>query len=155
MFDGTDLSLAYGGASYEPLPSQQALPQQMQMPAAQPPPPPPMELPQSTMSHSQAPDVSYAPPLAMYAQQPTQQYVPVAPPQDSLWDRISQKKVDVLKLFLLALVVLLGVSMDRVVTHYLTTYIGKAFLSDLQELVVRMSYPIIILVVIWLIKALA
>ena len=154
MFDGTDLSLAYGGASYEPLPSQQApmMPQQV----APPPPPPPIEMHQSTMSHAQPPDVSYAPPIAMYAQQPMQQqYAPAAPPQDSLWDRISQKKVDVMKLFVLSLVVLLGVSMDRVATHYLSTYVGKAFLTDMQELLVRLSYPIIILVIIWLIKALA
>jgi hypothetical protein len=144
MFDGTDLSLAYG-AVYEP---------QMPQMSTPPPPPPPvtppsMEIPAATMPHVQPPEVQYAPPPAMFQKQ-----VPHPVPQDSMWEKISQKKVDVLKLFILAMVVLLGISMDRVATHYLTTYVGKAFLSETHEFLVRLSYPVIVLVILWLIKAL-
>jgi hypothetical protein len=145
MFDGTDLSLAYGGSVYDPSP----MPQVAQVAPPPPPPMPTMEVPKSTVSHAQPPDIIYNPPSAMYAQQPM-----ATVPQDSFWDKISNRKMDVLKLFILAMVVLLGISMDRVATHYLTTYVGKAFLSETQEFLVRLSYPVIVLLVIWFIKAL-
>jgi hypothetical protein len=147
MFDGTDLSLAYG-AVYEPA---------FVPPPAAPPVPqnPSLDVPKATAPHAQPPEVPYTPPAAMYTQQTPQAPANLLPPQDSFWDRLSQKKVDVTKLFVLAMVVLLGISMDRVATHYLTSYVGKAFLSDTQEFLVRLSYPVIVIVVLWLIKALA
>lgn len=138
MFDGTDLSVAFGASAYEA------------PPPITPPPPPPIQIPE-VISHAQPPDIPYNPPAAMYMQQ---QNTMVAPPQDSFWDKLSHKKVDVLKLFILAMVVLLGISMDRIATHYLTNYVGKAFLTETQEFLVRLSYPVIVLLVIWIIKAL-
>jgi hypothetical protein len=144
MFEGTDLSAAYG-SMYD-------------APAAMPPPPPIVqkaEAPKAPaiVSHAQAPDVSYAPPPAMFAQQSAA--AAPALPQDSFWDRLGAKKWEVMKLFVFALVVLLGIAMDRVANHYLTTYIGAAFLTSTQELLVRLSYPLIIILVLWTIKALA
>lgn len=136
MFDGTDLSVAFGASAYEP----------------SPPPPPPVQVMPDMASHAQPPEIPYNPPAAMYVQQ--QPVAMVAPPQDSFWDKVSQKKVDVLKLFILAMVVLLGISMDRIATHYLTNYVGKAFLTETQEFLVRLSYPVVVLLVIWIIKAL-
>lgn len=90
----------------------------------------------------------------MYIQQQATPAAAMVPPRESFWDRMAYKKNDVLKLFMLALVVLLGVSMDRTVTHYLTHYVGKAFLTETQEFLVRLSYPVMVLLVIWFIKAL-
>lgn len=142
MFDGTDLSLAFGGNAYEP-------------PAPSPPPPLPVAVPEvpqppPIISHAQPPDIQYNPPAAMYMSQ--QQAM--MPPQDSFWDKIAQKRLDVLKLFILAMVVLLGISMDRIATHYMNNYVGKAFLTETQEFLVRLSYPVIVILVIWIIKAL-
>ena len=165
MFDGTDLNLAYGppsamgndqGAAFpvqpppqqsnaapvieQMAPSPQPAPQQMQAPQ-----PPPVA------------EMQYipTPPPAMFMQQmPVQSTSPsLQPPEDTLWDRISQKKLDVLKLFVLALVVLLGISMDRLMSFYISNYVSSSVLSDFQEFLVRLSYPIIVLVVLWLIKA--
>lgn len=146
MFDGTDLSVAFGGNAYEP-------------PAPSPPPPLPVaappEIPQPppVVSHSQPPDIQYNPPVAMYMNQ-HQAAAAMMPPQESFWDKIAQKRLDVLKLFILAMVVLLGISMDRIATHYLNNYVGKAFLTETQEFLVRLSYPIIVILIIWIIKAL-
>lgn len=150
MFDGTDLSLAYGGSVYEP-------PMMSSPVSVGPSAPPVIEPPvitKATASHAQIPDVPYNPPVAMYAQQSPAGQATMMPVQDSFWDKISNKKMDVLKLFILSMVVLLGISMDKVATHYMSNYIGKAFLSETQEFLVRLSYPVIILVVIWFIKAL-
>lgn len=148
MFDGTDLSLAYGSSAYDPAPPMSS--PVSSLPSAPPPQAPSMDIPKATASHAQAPDMMYAPPMAMYAQQPMAM---VQAPQDSFWDKVSSRKMDVLKLFILAMVVLLGISMDRVATHYLTTYVGKAFLSETQEFLVRLSYPVVVLVLLWFIKA--
>lgn len=148
MFDGTDLSLAYG-SSYDAAPQFQGLPPQV---PAQAPPMEPMQS-KATASHAVPPDQAYAPPPAMYAQQPAAA-VP-APPSESFWERLGNKKWEVVKLIVLALVVLLGISMDRVATHYLTNYIGRAFLTDTQEFLIRIGYPVVIILVLWIIKAMA
>lgn len=152
MFDGTDLSLAYGSGVYDPSPAYgSSIVSNVPPTASVTPPVPTVDVPKATASHAQPPDVIYAPPMAMYAQQ--QPTAAALVPQDSFWDKVSSRKMDVLKLFILAMVVLLGISMDRVATHYLTTYVGKAFLSETQEFLVRLSYPVIVLIVLWFIKA--
>jgi hypothetical protein len=149
MFDGTDLSLAYGSASFDQMslssdmqhPSMPQKPSVQAQPSPPPPPPPP-------------PEVMYNPPPQIFMQQQSPQ-LPVHPPasDDTLWNRISQKKFDVLKLFVLSLVVLLGIALDRLATHYMSTYISGSLLSDVQEFMVRLSYPVIVLIVLWIIKA--
>lgn len=164
MFDGTDLSLAYGAPS-----SSFGSDAMMMTMDAPPPPPVPPAPPASTTPTPppvQQPDIVYnpaPPPPAMFMQQQAPMYsahspasAPAQIPQqseDTIWDRISQRKLDVLKLFILALVILLGISIDKVATHYIITYINNSVLTNIQELLVRVSYPIIVLIILWLIKA--
>lgn len=152
MFDGTDLSLAYG-ANYDPMMMPQAAPQGPPPPMVSSSQPPVMEpvVSKAAMSHATQPEQGYAPPPAMYAKQPAV----IMPPTESFWERMGNKKVEVIKLVVLALVVLLGISMDRVTSHYLANYIGKSFLTDTQEFLVRLSYPITIILALWVIKAMA
>ncbi len=148
MFEGTDLSMAYG-SMYEPAmkPIAPVIPQ----------PPPPMvaqpEVPPATASHAQPPDVPYQPPMAMFAQQsPAAKPAPMTV-DDSMWNRLAAKKWEVVKLLVLSFVVLLGISLDRVCSHYLTNYLSKAFLSEGQEFLVRLGYPVMVLLVLWIMKA--
>lgn len=143
MYDmGTDLSMAYNSVYEQPSPPPQQL--------MQPPPPMDLPLPKNTSSHQTPPDVVYNPPAAMYSQQTA------APPvmmRDSFWDKLGRRKLEVLKLVILSFVVLLGISMNELFKHYLTNYITKAFLSETQEFIVRLSYPIGVILVLWIIKA--
>ena len=148
MFDGTDLSMAYG-SMYEmpPAPPQMAVNTNIPHTADIP-------LPKATASHAMAPQAEqqYSPPSAMYSQQ---QAARMPPPSDNFWDKLVSKKWDVVKLVCLSMVVLLAISMDKVVTHYLTSYISKAYLSDNQELLARLGYPVAVLLTLWIIKAAA
>lgn len=147
MFDGTDLSVAYGsynsadtGAFQQQHQQQHQLPQQ--------------DLPKATASHAMPPEPVYAPPPAMYAQQsPSTKPAGYLPPSDGFWDRVALKKWEVFKFFLMSLIVVLALSLDNVATHYMTTYIGKSFLTETQELLVRLSYPVGTILLIWLLKA--
>jgi len=159
MFDGADLSAVYGTPSYDqPMMQQQmgAVPiaqptQQPQQLGANPHVADANAYGQSTTSHATPPDVSYAPPNAMYAQKLPQPKSYAA--DDSFWDKIGNKKMEVIKMFILSLVVVLGLSLDRVAGHYLDNYISKAILTNLQEVLVRVSYPVGIILVIWIVKA--
>lgn len=127
MFDGSDLSLAYG--SYE-----------QQVPSQPPPPPPPQV---------QQPLPPPPPQEAMYFQQqpqPQPQYT------ESYFERLMSKRYDVLKVVSFALIIVFAISIDRVTTFYITQYIGTAVLTSTQEVLVRLSYPLIILAIIWLVK---
>jgi hypothetical protein len=73
--------------------------------------------------------------------------------QLSFWDKIGNKKMEVLKVFILSLVIVLGISIDHISKHYLDNYISKSFLTETQEFLVRLSYPLIVILVIWIIKA--
>lgn len=150
MFEGSDLSLVYGE------PSMEAPMYQPQMPSQGPAyPPPPMVQqvskppPKQMVSVQQPGDVPYQPPEAMYAQQPK-----TAPPAgDSFFDRVSTKRYEVFKVIAFALIILFAISMDRVCTFYLTQYITQSILTTTQEFMVRASYPVAVLLVIWIIKA--
>lgn len=145
MFEGTDLNSAYG------MDMQQNY--QMSPPAPQFPPAPEMTQqgkPVRQMVNTQQPgEVPYQPPPVMFAKEPDLQKAS----SNSFWDRISEKRLEVLKIFMLSLIVLLAISMDHVFVHYLTTYISNSLLTYTQELLVRASYPIAILLVIWFLKA--
>lgn len=178
MFEGTDLSLAFGGTNgggwggmngggmsgmsgggggglFE-TPTPSGMMQTPSGPKLLPTPPPPapmpdLTIPQSTASHSNMPDSVYDPPEQMYAQQsPTKKY---KLPTNNFWDRMGSKKLEVAKLVIFALVILLAISLDRFVTHYLTQYFGQSFLTETQELLVRLAYPLIIILTIWILKA--
>jgi hypothetical protein len=145
MFDSTDLSAAYGSMYEQPQAMMQQAPPQIPHTADLP-------LPKSSTPHATPPDQPYNPPSAMYANQGPKAPAP-APPSDNFWDKLVSKKWDVVKLFVLSLVVLLGISMDKVATFYLNAFVSKAFLSETHEFLVRLSYPIVVLLVLWIIKA--
>lgn len=110
-------------------------------------------------SHATPPEVAYYPPNAMYARggggngngAGAGGYRGVG--GDSMWDKLSSKKYDVLKLVVLSLVILLAMSSDRVVNFYLMKYINGGIFTTVQEFLVRLSYPLVVLVILWLIKA--
>lgn len=174
MFDGTDLSVAYG-SSYDSgmgmgmstgtgmgtgmgmgsgggggggisNPHQSMM--QNPSPMSESP-----SIPKSTASHQMPPDPPYNPPEVMYAKQTSM------PPQqpmyynETFWDRLANKKWEVFKLFIMALIVMLGLSLHSVANHYLDKYIGGAFLTELQEVAVRVAYPVAIVLFIWIVKA--
>jgi hypothetical protein len=146
--DGTDLSMAYA-SMYEPEPT-----------FARPAPPPQipvLDVPKATAPHAQPPEVAYTPPNAMYAQQSprAEPQAPALVAEPSFMDRLANKKADVMKLVALALVVLLGIASDRMISHYLSGYISKSFLTDMQELLVRLAYPVGVIIVLWILKTIA
>ena len=146
MFEGTSLDMAYGSIYEQSTPVQQMAP----------PPPPPtpamdLPLPKSTSSHQTPPDVSYSNPNAMYAQQGGKPVTAMY--REGFIDKLGRKKWEVVKLIILSLVILLGISLDKVANHYLTAYISKSFLTDTQEFLVRIGYPVTIVLLLWIIKA--
>ena len=72
----------------------------------------------------------------------------------NFFDRMSAKRSEVVKLALFSLVIVLGISIDRMLTYYLSKYIGENILTDFQELLLRLSYPITIFLLLWIFKAL-
>ena len=72
----------------------------------------------------------------------------------NFFDRMSGKRSEVVKLALFSLVIVLGISIDRMLTYYLSKYIGENILTDFQELLLRLSYPITIFLLLWIFKAL-
>tara|TARA_B000000477_G_scaffold124441_1_gene132093 strand:- start:5311 stop:5763 length:453 start_codon:yes stop_codon:yes gene_type:complete len=72
----------------------------------------------------------------------------------SFWDRLNLKRPEVIKLAMFSLVILLAISLDRVGTFYITKYITENVLTETQELLLRLSYPVIIFLILWFLKAL-
>jgi hypothetical protein len=68
-------------------------------------------------------------------------------------DRMNLKKNEVIKLALFSLVIVLGISIDRMLTYYVSKYINDNILTDFQELLLRLSYPITIFLLLWIFKA--
>jgi hypothetical protein len=160
MFDGTDLSSAYGSSLLEP--QSMPTPPSVQMSSDPVPPIPPSHAPQQAQqaqliapgaaSHATPPAVSYNPPAVMYATEPEMRSHRF---QESFWDKLASKKWDVVKLVILSLVVLLAMSVDRVGNFYLLKYVDSSLLSPTQEFLVRLSYPVIVLLLLWIIKAMS
>lgn len=72
----------------------------------------------------------------------------------SFWDRMAIKRPEVIKLGVFALVIVLAISLERIGTHYLTRYLSDNIFTDLQDLMLRFSYPIGIFLLIWIVKSL-
>ena len=68
-------------------------------------------------------------------------------------DRMNLKKTEVIKLALFSLVIVLGISIDSMLTYYVSKYINDNILTDFQELLLRLSYPITIFLLLWIFKA--
>jgi hypothetical protein len=75
-------------------------------------------------------------------------------PEYSFWDRMALSRNDVFKLALLALVIVLGISIERIGNHYINQYLSDNILSSIQEFIIRVSYPIMIFIFLWIIKSL-
>lgn len=82
-----------------------------------------------------------------------QEYVPQRVPQYSFWDRMAIKRSEVIKLAIFSLVIVLGIALDRIGTHYITKYLSDNILTDFQEFMLRLSYPIMIFLILWIIKS--
>jgi len=126
MFDGTELSLVYGD---------------IQEPEIQE---PPQKIKQQPLTPQPEP---------IYNQQYEQPKFIYKEPQISFWDKLGQTKNDVFKLFLFALVILIAISFDRLIFTYLKQYIENNMLNGTNEFIIRLAYPIGIIVVIWLLKS--
>jgi hypothetical protein len=74
-------------------------------------------------------------------------------PEYNFIDRMNLKKTEVIKLARFSLVIVLGISIDRMLTYYLSRYINDNVLTDFQELLLRLSYPITIFLLLWIFKA--
>jgi hypothetical protein len=71
----------------------------------------------------------------------------------SFFDKMAMKRTDVVKLAVFSLVIVLAISIDRIGTHYLTKYITDNIFTNFQEFMIRLSYPIIVFLVIWIVKS--
>jgi hypothetical protein len=71
----------------------------------------------------------------------------------TFWDRMSFKRADVIKLAMFSLVIVLGIALDRIGTHYITKYINENILTDIQEFLLRLSYPVLIFLILWILKS--
>ena len=131
MFDGTELSLVYGDMQ-EPEIQQQQIQE------------PPQKIKQQPLTPQ---------PDAMYQQQPEPARVIYKEPQVSFWDKLGQTKGDVFKLFLFALVILIAIAFDRLIFTYLKYYIENNMLDGTNEFIIRLAYPVGIIVGIWLLKS--
>lgn len=72
----------------------------------------------------------------------------------SFWDRMAMKRPEVIKLGVFALVIVLAISLERIGNHYLGKYLSDNIFTDFQEVILRLSYPIGVFLVIWIIKSL-
>jgi hypothetical protein len=93
------------------------------------------------------------PPQEMYYHEEPKQVVYMQQHQgEGFFDRIASKRFEILKVFSFALIIVLAISIDRVNTYYLTQYVANSILTSTQELLLRISYPITVLIIIWLLK---
>ena len=75
-------------------------------------------------------------------------------PEYSFWDRMVMSRREVLKLFILSIVIILGISLEKIGCHYIMMYINSNDLTTFQDLMVRLSFPIIVFIILWIIKSL-
>lgn len=75
-------------------------------------------------------------------------------PTYSFWDRMVLKRTDVMKLATFSLVFLMAIAIDRMGTHYINKYLTDNIFTDIQEFIIRLSYPILIFIVLWIVKSL-
>jgi hypothetical protein len=131
----------YEPESYQTQPSQQS--QQQPQPQQQAPP-----------QQQPAPIIYYQPPPQQAPQPRKTAPVQQRAPEYSFWDRMMLSRNDVFKLMLLAFVVVLGISIEKLGSHYMNTYLTDNILSPLQEFIIRLSYPLLIFIFLWIIKSL-
>ena len=75
-------------------------------------------------------------------------------PEYSFWDRMVMSKNDVLKLIILSLIIVLGISIEKILFHYINQYLSENLLSPIQDFLVRISIPVSVILFLWIIKSL-
>lgn len=148
-YNGNDIMDENSMTEYQPDNYQNQQPQQSQHQSQQ--------QPQQLQPQAPPPPVSQPPPVIYY--QPPQQHRKPPPvqqrtPEYSFWDRMMLSSNDVFKLILLAFVVVLGISIEKFGSHYMNTYLSDNILSPIQEFIIRLSYPLLIFIFLWIIKSL-
>lgn len=140
----TDLNLVYGFPEPEPQTKQIQIKQ------------PTEQIQEPIQSHATPPEVPFQQPENMYAQQQRQnsQNKNKQQPEYSFWDRLVIKRPEVMKLAMFSLVFLLAIALDRIGTHYINKYLSDNVFTDIQEFIVRLSYPILIFIILWIVKSL-
>lgn len=170
MLSGTDLSHAYGTfeESFFESPSLSSVPSKnVQAPASKQPPPSSLQPPAPT--HVSAPiqsasNVGTMDPNFLTADQKLHLLSAEFQKQKEMFennkgnsvgylDKLLSKKRDVTKLIVFSLVVLLALSLHDVLSFYIKQYLDEAALTAIKEFCVRIIYPIVILFVLWNIKA--
>jgi hypothetical protein len=73
--------------------------------------------------------------------------------QSGYLDRLFSKKKDMLKVFQLALIIVLAMSIHFVIDHYLRNYLKNNDLTFERELLIRVLYPFALLFILWNMKA--
>lgn len=75
-------------------------------------------------------------------------------PSYSFGDRMSMKRSEVIKLAIFSLVIVLAIAIDRLGTHYISKYLSDNIFTDFQEFMLRLSYPVLIFLILWIVKSL-
>tara|TARA_B110001450_G_scaffold53985_1_gene50436 strand:- start:13954 stop:14511 length:558 start_codon:yes stop_codon:yes gene_type:complete len=74
--------------------------------------------------------------------------------ENTFWNRFTSKKGEVFKLIMFSFVILFAISIDKIGTYYITKYVNENVLTDRQEFIIRLAYPVIIILLLWIFKAL-
>ena len=94
------------------------------------------------------------PPMAPeFTPQPQRRQVSINPSY-SFGDRMTMKRSEVIKLAMFSLVIVMAIALDRIGTHYLTKYLSDNIFTDFQEFMLRLSYPVVIFIILWIVKSL-
>jgi hypothetical protein len=72
----------------------------------------------------------------------------------TFWDKMSMKRSEVIKLGVFSLVIVLAIAIDRISTHYITRYLSDNILTNFQEFMLRLAYPVVVFLFLWIVKAL-
>tara|TARA_B100001540_G_C15816831_1_gene648073 strand:- start:5348 stop:5893 length:546 start_codon:yes stop_codon:yes gene_type:complete len=107
-----------------------------------------LNLPTTLISNDSVPDYPVAKKYNNNQQQQQQQV------ENTFWNRLSYKRNEVFKLVMFSLVILLAISLDRMASYYLSKYVNENVLTDNQEMIIRFAYPVIIVLILWFLKAL-
>lgn len=112
---------------------------------------PPQQPVQQPVQHFTMPQ----PEFSQQSQGPQQshQHQPKRNPSYSFSDRMAMKRGEVMKLAMFSLVIVLAISLERIGTHYLTKYLSDNIFTDFQEFMLRLSYPVIVFILLWIIKS--
>ena len=135
----TELNLAYGFTEDELKEPTQPIKKQKQQPQMEQPSPPQFQQQQPQMQVADVPSYKYKQPK-------TESY--------SFWDRMTMSRTDVMKLASFSLVILLAIAFDKIITYYITKYLSDNILTTVQDFLVRLSYPIAVFLILWIIKSL-